>query len=223
MEETENTPEVISASIPEGKVYRDKVIYQATFFGGPLVAGYMMASNFKVFSETEKAKWTWLFTIIFCVMLFSILIFLPDEIGKSPIFLIPLFYSLIAYYLAKYLQQAKIKAHLNAGGQKYSGWRALLISIIGLLVFVIPFLGISYVQVQSKKANVNRVREEIKNLGYNSDKAYGKNEIFYDTAGITNKMLDTIAGVFYKTGCFIDTKGTSVMIKKQTCIAKSTF
>jgi len=44
---------------PSGKVYRDKTIYVGTFLGGPLVAGYLIAQNFKTFNEQDNIKKTW--------------------------------------------------------------------------------------------------------------------------------------------------------------------
>jgi len=39
-----------------GKIYKAKEIYVGTFLGGPLVAGYTIAENFKIFGEIDKAK-----------------------------------------------------------------------------------------------------------------------------------------------------------------------
>lgn len=46
------------------KIYKDKAIWVGTFLGGPLVAGYFIAENFKVFGEYGKAKKTWIYAIL---------------------------------------------------------------------------------------------------------------------------------------------------------------
>src|SRR4051812_27203146 len=46
------------------KVYKESAILIATLFGGPLVAGYLMAENFKQLGEPHKVKKTWLWTIV---------------------------------------------------------------------------------------------------------------------------------------------------------------
>lgn len=46
----------LTEQIPTGKIYKDKTIYIATFLGRPLVAGYLIANNFKVFNEPTKVK-----------------------------------------------------------------------------------------------------------------------------------------------------------------------
>ncbi|HEX5552072.1 MAG TPA: hypothetical protein VFX43_02405 [Chitinophagaceae bacterium] len=51
--EQEYTPNEQSKT---GKIYINKAIYVATYLGGPLVAGYLISSNFKVFNEPGKAK-----------------------------------------------------------------------------------------------------------------------------------------------------------------------
>ena len=50
--------------IPERKIYKDPALLLGAFFGGPLAAGYMIAGNFKAFGRPDKAKKTWLFTIL---------------------------------------------------------------------------------------------------------------------------------------------------------------
>lgn len=38
------------------KAFTPKHILTATFLGGPLVIGYMLANNYKVFGKSEKCK-----------------------------------------------------------------------------------------------------------------------------------------------------------------------
>lgn len=48
MEQTLETNETV-------KIYKDRAIWAGTFLGGPLVAGYLIAENFKVFNEKKRA------------------------------------------------------------------------------------------------------------------------------------------------------------------------
>lgn len=47
--------------IPTFKLYKDKAIYLGTFIGGPLVAGYLIAENFKQLGQLGKVKTLGLF------------------------------------------------------------------------------------------------------------------------------------------------------------------
>jgi hypothetical protein len=196
------TPEIIATTpVPEGKVYRDKVIYRATFLGGPLVAGYMMASNFKVFGENEKAKWTWFWTIFFTVALFGTLFFLPQNLlDKTPKYIIPLLYSIATLSIVKHYQGQKIDAHLSAGGQKYNGWRAFTISLIGLAIILIPVLGTYYVF----------------NSELSTTRTYGslKHTIAFDEKNISSMEVDSIANALSTTGFFDEAQQKEVFVKK---------
>jgi len=212
-----STPNEITTvpPIPDGKIYSNNVIYRATFFGGPLVAGYMMAANFKIFGETRKANWAWFWSILFCIVLCGTIVLLSDYLrGKSPNAIIPVFYSTAAYYIAKHYQGEKITTHLNAGGQKYGGWRAFLISIIGLFVLVIFFFGLIYTKTIFSNNNIKATNA----LGYNSIKTYGaiKNEIAYNAGNISDEQLDTIAALFTKAGYFKEFKNQKEILVKKT-------
>ncbi len=129
---------------PRQKVYKENAIALGTFLGGPLVAGYLIAENFKAFNQPEKAKKTWAYTIIATVVIFGSIFLIPDHV-KMPNQIIPLIYTFIAAYLARHYQGKNIAAHLDSGGQLFSWWRAIAIGIIGLvtiivLIFCVVFL-----------------------------------------------------------------------------------
>ena len=85
----------LNNNIPSQKIYKDKEIYVGTFLGGPLVAGYLMANNFKVFGESNKGKRTWMYTIITTIVIFGGIFLIPN-IDKIPNQIIPLIYTGIA-------------------------------------------------------------------------------------------------------------------------------
>ena len=116
---------------PDFKLYKETYVFPATFFGGPLVAGYMAAENFKQLGEKQKVKTTWLVTIIATIVIFGGVFLIPN-IEKIPSYLIPLIYTGIAQLIIRRTQGNAIKEHIAKGGQVYSVWRALLIGLIGL-------------------------------------------------------------------------------------------
>jgi riboflavin synthase alpha subunit len=72
MEETLPEKSVFE-EVPTEKIYTEKAIRVGTFLGGPLVAGYFMAENFKVFGDSEKAKKTWIITILATLSIFALI------------------------------------------------------------------------------------------------------------------------------------------------------
>lgn len=126
--------------IPTHKIYKERAIWVGAFLGGPLVAGYLIAENFKVFNEPEKAKKTWFFTIISTILIFGGIFLLPETI-KIPNQIIPITYTVIAYYLAKHFQEKKMMEHIKNGGEYYSWWRIIAIGVIGIFISIIAFIG----------------------------------------------------------------------------------
>ena len=122
------------------KVYKLQAIRVATFLGGPLVAGYLMAENFKVFDERKKLIKTWIFTVIATVLIFALAFSMPDSSTPGSKIILPLIYSWIAYLLAQKYQGAEIKEHLNNEGLLYSWWRVIAISLIGVVITLIPIV-----------------------------------------------------------------------------------
>lgn len=118
---------------PLYKLYKDKAIYIGTFLGGPLVAGYLAAENFKQLGQQDRVKQSWLIAILATIIIFGGVFLIPD-IENVPRYIIPLLYTLLAQVLVKKYQGAAIKSHIEAGGQMFSNWRAVWIGFIGLAV-----------------------------------------------------------------------------------------
>jgi len=121
---------------PENKIYSPFAIQLATFFGGPIVAGYLIAENFKLLGEPEKVRLTWLHTIIASCLIFTAMFVIPG-LKDIPPFIFPVIYSLVASYLVRRYQGERIKVHIENNGQFYSIWRAILVCVIVVLIMVI--------------------------------------------------------------------------------------
>ena len=63
--------QIMEKQSPTGKIYKAREIEVGAFIGGPLVAGYFIAENFKVFNQPDKAKRTWVITIIVTILIFG--------------------------------------------------------------------------------------------------------------------------------------------------------
>jgi hypothetical protein len=196
---------------PKGKIYKERAIYGATFFFGPLVAGYMMANNFKVFNEPQRATKAWIFSITSTILIFG-LIFLLVDIDKTPNALIPLIYSLITFYLVKHYQGNNIADHINSGGLYYKGMRIIVVGIIGLAIIVILIFGIIFIS-------------DVVFNKYGSVKTYGvmKNEIYYSKSDFSDAEIDKFAQGFKKFDFFNESHQVIVYLDKKDTIDEITF
>lgn len=131
--------EEFSESISSNEMfYDDKAIRLGSFIGGPLTAGYLIAKNFTTLNERKKVIRTWLWTVVGAIVAFGIE-FLIGEV-EMPIFLIPFLYAIIASFLFRRYQEYDVAQYLDNGGKKYSLWRVLGISVVGLVITVISIL-----------------------------------------------------------------------------------
>lgn len=131
---------------PTDKIYKDRAIWFGSFVGGPLVAGYFIAENFKVLDEPENVKSTWNYTIPLTILVFSLALVIPQS-SNFPSIIIPLAYTLFAYYISKQYQGPGIEAHLAAGGEEFSWWRIIGISLLGLVAtFIILMIFVIIIQ-----------------------------------------------------------------------------
>ena len=125
---------------PAFKLYKDRAIYIGTFIGGPLVAGYLAADNFKQLGQADKVKMTWIIAICATIVIFGGVFLIPN-MEKVPNYLIPIIYTVIAQKLVQKYQGEAIKTHIEMGGQTFSIWRAVWIGLVGLLIlFAIIFV-----------------------------------------------------------------------------------
>ena len=188
--------------IPDYKIYKDKAIITGTYLGGPLVAGYFLAKNFKAFNEPDKAKKAWIYSIIFTIILFSSLFLIPD-VEKVPRYLIPLTYTGIVYLLINRYQIDKINSHITIGGQFYSWWRTIAISLIGTVITILPFLAV--ILFSEGVTNSNMV---FKNFGTL------RHEISYEQNNLSVTEVDKIGDVLTTTTFFDNAQQKFIYVKK---------
>jgi hypothetical protein len=184
------------------KIYKYKEIWTGTFLGGPLVAGYYIAENFKAFEEYDKAKRTWIYTIISTIVIFGGIFLIPNTI-KIPNQIIPFLYTGIAGFLAFHYQDQQITAHINSGGQIYSWWRTIGVALIGLAIILISIFSIAYIS------------ESATNLA-TTTKTYGimKHEIAFDKSNISESEIDKLADGFITTTFFDKSVSKYIFVKK---------
>ena len=62
------------------KIYKEGAIQIGAFLGGPLVAGYLIAVNYKQLGEDGNVKKTWMWIIIGFIAYFVIAAIVPDSV-----------------------------------------------------------------------------------------------------------------------------------------------
>lgn len=186
---------------PTEKIYNDKAIWSGTFLGGPLVAGYLIAENFKVFNQPNKAQRTWILAIITTILTIVCLFTIPN-VDKIPKQIIPILYSTLAYYFVHQYQKSNIESHLNAGGQTFNWWRAIGISLVGAIITLLPVFAYFYYTNSAINA---------------SSKTYGnlKHEILFDKDNISEREVNQIASGLTVTSFFDEVQQKSVFVKKE--------
>lgn len=182
--------DTLDRQITTNKIYKDRAIWVGTFLGGPLAAGYFIAENFKAFNDSDKAKKTWIYTIIATIVVFGGVFLIPDNV-KIPNQIIPIIYTAIAYYLVQHFQGQNISTHINEGGQIHSWWRTITVGIIGLVITIIPIFGFALLSESIENASI-------------STKTYGimKHEIAFDKSNISETEVNQIADGLTKTTFF---------------------
>lgn len=117
------------------KIFTNKAISVATFFGGPVAAGFLISKNYRVFGKDEAARNSIFIGIVSTILLFAGIFMIPEHIiDKIPQALIPTIYTVIIAGLVEKLQGQKIKDFLANNGQKASNWQAAGHGFIGLLI-----------------------------------------------------------------------------------------
>jgi len=129
------------STVPLNKLYKENSIWLGSFLGGPLVAGYIIAENYKNMGQIKNVKPTWIITIVATIVIFGIIFFVP-ALENLPNMTMPIIYIVIANFLFQTYQGKQVKAHIENGGQIHSMWRVALIGIIGLITTLAIIFGI---------------------------------------------------------------------------------
>jgi hypothetical protein len=193
--------QAIAIQTPTQKIYKNNAVRVGTFLGGPLVAGYFIAENFKAFNEPEKARKTWIYTILATIVIFAIAFAIPGN-SRSGEYLIPLIYAWIAYYLVEHYQGANITEHINTGGEFYNWGRVTVVTIIGL-VTVLAALVVVFYTTASVMSN-----EVINKYGT------AQSEVHFDKTNMSPAEADKIGHGFMDIGLFGNDTQIFTYVKK---------
>lgn len=128
------------------KLFNQKAITIATYFGGPLAAGYLVKKNYEAYDQYEKGKNAFIIGIVSTVLIFAGIYSIPDHIiDKIPNAVIPAIYTAIIYLIVEKIQGQRIKEHKESGGEFHSAWKATGIGAIFMVVLIAVLVGSAYI------------------------------------------------------------------------------
>lgn len=120
------------------KLYSQKAIGIATFFGGPLAAGYLVKKNYQSLGQESLGKKAFIIGIVSTLLLFAGVFSIPEHIlDKIPNALIPAIYTGIIYLIVERLQGQDLKEPLENGRAFHSAWKAAGVGAISMLILLI--------------------------------------------------------------------------------------
>jgi hypothetical protein len=128
------------------RYYSQRAITIATYFGGPLAAGYLVKKNYETLEQPDNAKKSLIIGIISTILIFAGIFSIPEEIiDKIPNALIPLIYTGIIYLIVEKVQGESLKNHKDSGGEFYSGWKAAGVGAIAMLILAAGIAIIAFI------------------------------------------------------------------------------
>ena len=126
----------------ENKLYSQRAIAIATYFGGPLAAGILVKKNCLNLGKPDQARNALFIGIISMLLIFAI----PNDLLENiPNFVIPTIYTGIIYLIVKQIQGKELDEHKEKGGEFYSAWKATKIGAISMIIFLAGFVFVAFI------------------------------------------------------------------------------
>jgi hypothetical protein len=128
------------------KLYSNRAITIATYFGGPIAAGILVRRNFINLGKTKYGRYSLYIGIISTILLFIGIYSIPEGIiDKIPNAIIPLSYTAVIWAIVKKLQGEDLKKHKENNGNFYSAWKAAGVGAISMSVILICLISIIFI------------------------------------------------------------------------------
>lgn len=180
------------------KIFTNKAISVATFFGGPIAAGFLISKNYKAFGNNDAARNSIFIGILSTILMFAGIFMIPENIiDKIPQQLIPLIYTAIIAGLVEKLQGQKIKEFLAENGQKASNWQAAGYGLIGLLI-IAGFLVVMIFAIPTE--------------GYEKTITIDNNVKLHHSKDIEDTKSQRIATLIKQSGFMEDSEGADLFL-----------
>ncbi|MGB4204990.1 MAG: hypothetical protein WBJ84_05140 [Bacteroidales bacterium] len=152
------------------KLYSQKAIAIATYFGGPLAAGILICKNSLNLGREKEGLVVLIVGIVSTILLFYGIFQIPESIiDKTPSVLIPAIYTGIVYLVVEKMHGQILKKHKEEKNEFYSNWKA---TGIGLVCSVVLFAGIfAYAYYKPEHWDVRTYDSELRKFNNNEAEA----------------------------------------------------
>jgi hypothetical protein len=123
--------------INELKMYSPPQVFIGSLFCGPLSMLYFIWKNFKTMGQSQKAKYTIIYGVLFLFALIGCLQLVPTQINPLiPGMITPFLYSLAAYQIVNSLQMEKDAIQESTNYSTQSNWRVAAYGVTLYLAWI---------------------------------------------------------------------------------------
>ena len=103
------------------KLFPQRAIAIATYFGGPAAAGYLIIKNYESNNQEGNGKKVFIIGIISTLLIFAGIFSIPEHIiDKIPKAIIPAIYTAIIYLIVEKIQGQWLKEPKESGGECFA-------------------------------------------------------------------------------------------------------
>lgn len=148
------------------KVFNVNQIEAACVIGSPLLAGILIALNYKSFEERQKGIAWIIIGILWTAVIIGLAMLIPENLAKSSRMFIPILNGAILYPIINKLQGDQIKAHFDNNGEKGSNWVLAGLMVFIVALFVTPFI---ILDKMSPVSQYSRQSFDLNGIYYNSE------------------------------------------------------
>ena len=120
-------------------LYSPGQVAAAAFLGSPIAGCWLLASNFGELGLPGPRRDTLIAGVVATAIVFVLALSLPEDF---PNLVIPMAYTFGLLYIARQSQGEAFRKHMDAGGQRHSHWRVILIGVVSLIVFFVVSIAI---------------------------------------------------------------------------------
>jgi len=186
--------------IPNYRLYTPEQVSGATFLGSAIAGAILMRSNYARLGQQSKATISLVVGVLVTAVVIVLAMLLPENTGYG----IPLIITVIYFSVAKKDLGDLVASHLQAGGERESGWKtagiglACMVLVLGIIVGLIiatesdPLVTqMDFGQSQHVYYRDNATEEDARNLGN-----YLKESGFFNDAGPKDVLLRREDGKF---------------------------
>jgi hypothetical protein len=198
------------------KIFTNKAISIATFFGGPLAAGLLISKNFKVFGNENAARNSIFIGIISTILLLTGVFLIPENIAvKSLQALIPTIYTALVYFLVEKLQGQKIRDFLANNGRTAPNRQAVGYGLLGFLT-IATFI-IIYVVIAIPKEELCSIPQVLRITQIYDDKKINinKNVRLHYSREIDKSKSQKIAEIIKQSGFMEGSEGADLFLDEE--------